>query len=216
MPAPANLLPSEYPHGPVSLLIAIPVKPFGVAKSRLEPALNGARRSRLGKTIAARTAGEAQATGARVAVVTADDGVAEWAVRLGLEVVREAPEYGSGLNGAATAAVAAADRDRSDWLILHADLPLITRADIGAAIDRHRPGRYVIAPSYDGGSGLLMGSGAFPFSYGPGSFHRHMQAANGTADVVVRAGLALDLDTARDLEAAMSHGMPVPWHEVTA
>jgi len=198
----------------VSLLIAIPVKPFGVAKNRLQPALDGTQRSRLGKTIAAHTAMEARATGARIAVVTADDGVAGWAQSLEFEVVWEAPEHGSGLNGAAAAAVAAAGRDGSDWMILHADLPLISRAEIGAAIDRHRRGRYVIAPSYDGGTGLIMGSGAFPFSYGPGSFHRHLRAAKGAGDVVIRSGLALDLDTPRDLEAAMSHGMRLPWHEV--
>lgn len=214
--APVNRPVPGYPHGPVSLLIAIPVKPFGVAKKRLKPALDRSGRSRLGKTIAAHTALEAQATGARVAVVTGDEGVADWASGRGFEVVREAPEYGSGLNGAAASAVAAADRDGSDWLILHADLPLISRDDIRVAIERHRPGRYVIAPSYDGGTGLIMGSGEFPFAYGPGSFHRHLQAANGTAEVVIRSGLALDLDTPRDLEAAINHGMKVPWHEVSA
>jgi 2-phospho-L-lactate guanylyltransferase len=198
----------------VSLLIAIPVKPFGVAKSRLQPAVNASRRSRLGKMIAARTAVEARATGARVAVVTADEGVAGWARDLEFEVVWEAP--GAGLNAAASAAVASAEGDRSDWLILHADLPLVSRVDITAAIDRHRPDRYVIAPSYDGGTGLIMGSGAFPFSYGPGSFHRHVRAANGNADVVIRSGLALDLDTPRDLEAARNHGLSVPWQEVPA
>jgi 2-phospho-L-lactate guanylyltransferase len=200
----------------VSLLIAIPVKPFGVAKNRLRPALDAARRSQLGKTIAEHTAIEARATGAKVAIVTADRGVAEWALSLGCGVIPEASAHGSGLNGAAAAAVKEAGRDGSDWLILHADLPLIARADIAAAIDRYRAGRYVIAPSYDGGTGLIMGSGAFPFSYGPGSFHRHLRAAKGNADVVIRSGLALDLDTPRDLEAAIGHGMPLPWLGVPA
>lgn len=200
----------------MSVLIAIPVKPFGVAKNRLQPALDAAQRSRLGKLIAARTAMQAQATGARVAVVTGDDGVAGWARGHGVEIVRESSEYAPGLNGAAAAAVDAAERDESDWLILHADLPLVSRADLEAAMSRHRPGRFVLAPSYDGGTGLIMGSGAFPFSYGPGSFHRHLRATDGNADVVIRSGLALDLDTPRDLEAARNHGMNVPWHEVPA
>ena len=200
----------------MSLLIAIPVKPFGVAKSRLQPALDAAQRSRLGKTIATRTAMQARATGARVAVVTGDDGVAGWARGHGVEVVRESSEYGAGLNGAAAAAVAAAGSGKSDWLILHADLPLVSQADVEAAISRHRPGRFVLAPSYDGGTALIMGTGAFPFSYGPGSFHRHLRAANGSADVVIRSGLALDLDTPRDLEAACDHGMDMPRQEVPA
>lgn len=200
----------------MSLLIAIPVKPFGVAKARLHPVLNAVQRSLLGRTVASHTAGEAVAIGARVAVITGDNGVARWATDLGVEVVRESSEFGPGLNGAGAAAVAAAERDGSDWLILHADLPLVTRVDLAAAIGRHRPGRHVIAPSYDGGTSLIMGTGAFPFSYGPGSFHRHLQAAGNTAEVVVRAGLALDLDTPGDLEAALAHGMSVTWHEVPA
>ncbi len=198
----------------MSLLIAIPVKPFGVAKARLRPALDAGSRSQLGRSIAARTTGEARATGARVAIVTGDQGVARWARQLGAEVVRESPDYGPGLNGAAAAAAASADRDGSDWLILHADLPLISRSDLETAIGRHRPGCYVIAPSYDGGTALLMGTGTFAFSYGPGSFHRHLKTAGTAGDVVVRTGLALDLDTPRDLEAARAHGMTDSWHEI--
>ena len=185
----------------MKLLIAIPVKPFGVAKARLNPVLTGAERSRLGRAIAARTIERAKATGAVVAVVTGDRGVARWAETSGVEVVAEAPEYGVGLNGAATAAAARAERDQSDWLILHADLPLLSTSDLKDAIGRRRPGRFVIAPSYDGGTSLLLGTGRFPFSYGTGSFHRHLRAAGG-AEVVVRTGLALDLDTPRDLAAA--------------
>ena len=186
----------------MKLLIAILVKPFGVAKARLHPVLNAEQRSRLGKTVAANTVDQARATGYRVAVVTADHGVARWAKRLGVETVMESAEFGSGLDGAAAAASAYADRDESAWLILPADLPLLTVADLTAAIDHFGPTRYVMAPSYNGGTALLMGTGAFPFSYGPGSFHRHIGAAAGRAHVVVRTGLALDLDTPRDLEVA--------------
>jgi 2-phospho-L-lactate guanylyltransferase len=197
----------------VRLLIAIPVKPFGVAKARLDPVLTGVQRSRLGRTIAAHTIEQARATGARVAVVTGDPGVSGWARSTGVEVVAEAPEHGAGLNGAAAAAAARAGRDQSDWLILHADLPLLITADLEAAIDRRRPGRFVIAPSYDGGTSLLLGAGSFPFSYGQGSFHRHLQAAGG-AEVVVRTGLSLDLDTPRDLAAARA--LSGTWQEVPA
>jgi 2-phospho-L-lactate guanylyltransferase len=191
----------------VSLLIAIPVKPFGVAKARLRPLLDAGQRSHLGKRIAGHTILGAGATGARVAVITGDAGVASWAADLGTEVVMESTEFGTGLNGAATAAVAGADG--SDWMILHADLPLLTSPDLEAAIDRFRPGHHVIAPSYNGGTALLMGSGAFPFSYGPFSFHRHLRAAGGAAAVVVRRGLALDLDTPRDLETALRTGFSI-------
>ena len=55
------------------ILAAIPIKPFGVAKARLAPVLGQAERSRLGRAIAARTAGLAAAAGAEVVVVTADE-----------------------------------------------------------------------------------------------------------------------------------------------
>jgi 2-phospho-L-lactate guanylyltransferase len=197
----------------VGLLISIPVKPFGVAKARLDPVLTASQRSRLGRAVAAHTIGQAVATGAPVAVVTGDPGVTAWAKAAGVEVVAEQPRLGPGLNGAAAAAAAEAEQRGSAWLVLHADLPLVTTTDLQTAISRHTTGGFVIAPSYDGGTSLLMGSGPFAFAYGPGSFHRHLQEAGG-AEVVVRTGLALDLDTPRDLAAAQALG--VGWQEMTA
>lgn len=200
----------------MSLFIAIPVKPFGVAKARLRPVLSARQRSLLGKAIAAHTVSEARATGARVAVVTGDPGVAEWARGLGVEVVDESSEYGAGLNGAAAAATTEARRIGSDWMILHADLPHLDRSDLDNAIDRFTPGRYVLSPSYDGGTTLLMGTGQFPFRYGPGSFHHHLRSAGEAAEVLVRTGLALDLDTPNDLEAARALGSRIAGQEVPA
>lgn len=180
------------------MLIAIPVKPFGVAKARLSPVLNAAARSRLGRAVAAHTVGAALLSGERVVVVTGDDGVAAWARELGAGVVREA--VGGGLDGAARAAVASAGE--GDWLILHADLPGVSPPDIAAALHLRHSADYVIAPSYDGGTSLIAGRGPFAFAYGPGSFHRHLRSAQGRARALIRTGLALDLDTPRDLALA--------------
>ena len=139
----------------MSLLIAIPVKPFGVAKARLSGTLSSAERSSLGKQIALRTAQVAQGTGARVAFVTGSDTVARWAANLGFEVIRElAPR---GLDGAAADAAAAAASAGSAWMILHADLPLLATEDLGAAVAAGRTASVVIAPSRDGGTSLLNG-----------------------------------------------------------
>jgi 2-phospho-L-lactate guanylyltransferase (CobY/MobA/RfbA family) len=62
----------------------------------------------------------------------------------------------------------------------------------------------MIAPSNDGGTSLLGASRRIRFAYGPASFHRHLLRLRDPR-VVVRLGLALDLDDASDLEAARGH-----------
>ena len=71
------------------VMIAIPVKPFGVAKQRLSPVLDPSQRRRLGKAVAARVIATALDTGSTVAVVTGDGGVADWARRLGASTIAE-------------------------------------------------------------------------------------------------------------------------------
>ncbi len=183
--------------------MAVPVKPFGVAKARLGPRWDAAVRARLGRAVAAHTVAAAADAGADPLVVTGDDGVARWARRRGFVVLRE---DGPGLDGAAATAVrAAAGRA---WVFVHADLPLITPADVALVLDELASGATVLAPSTDGGTNVLGGhTSSFPFSYGPGSFRRHLRhgAVSGPVAVVVRVALALDLDRPADLMAALAH-----------
>lgn len=173
------------------MLVGVTVKPFGVAKARLRSVLDASERSRLGMSIAARTLELASLVG-RSAVVTGDAGVGEWAQALGHAVVWELP---GGLDGAALALVQAAGI--RPWMVLHADLPRLSPADLraaSAALDTHSA---VVAPSSDGGTSLIGGSGPARFSFGAGSFQRHLASMPG-AHVLVRPGLALDLDTPSD------------------
>lgn len=176
------------------MLIGIPVKPFGVAKARLGPLLDAPARAELGIAIAARTVGVA-AEVAETVVVTGDAGVASWASSLGVDAVIEEP---GGLDGAAAALVAAA-RGRP-WLLVHADLPRLGADDLSAVLDGLDAAGDVLAPSWDGGTSAMGGRGPKAFSYGPGSFHAHLRATPSAA-VVVRPGLALDLDTPADYRA---------------
>lgn len=176
------------------MLIGVPVKPFGVAKARLSPVLDGPGRSRLGISIAARTLGIASKVGLG-AVITGDGGVGEWATDLGHAVIWELP---GGLDGAARALVAAAGSD--PWLLVHADLPRLSEEDLQAAILSLTVDGAVISPSSDGGTSLIGSSGETSFSFGPGSFQRHL-AGIPHARVLVRPGLALDLDTPADYHA---------------
>lgn len=182
------------------MLAAVPIKPFGVAKKRLIPVLDAFDRASLGKAVAARTLEVLRDAGSDVAVVTADPGVTAWAVGLGVAVIGDPDE---GLDAAATAAVLASS---GSWAIVHADLPIVTVADMLAVLEAVPEGGVALSPSGDGGTNVLAGAvRSFPFSYGPGSFSRHFAAARYLPHVVVsRAGLALDLDTPSDLEVARS------------
>ena len=179
----------------------IPVKPFGAAKQRLADVLDPRARARLGQQLAERTVAAVAECGGRPLVLSADDDVTRWARDFGVEVQLD---EGSSLDVAARAAVRRIRSADGTWAILHADLPIITAADLACAFDLLHGGRSVIAPSSDGGT-PLVGSSAdrFDFSYGRGSFHRHLRSL-ATLDpaVVIARGLLLDLDTPHDLAAA--------------
>lgn len=183
-------------------LVGIPVKPFGVAKQRLHPRLDPATRSVLGRRIAAHTAAVVAAAAAEVFIVAGDSGVRRWAAGLGLGTIAE-PDAG-GLDGAAAALRDRAIGSGRAWLVLHADLPLISDGEMRAVLDPLRAGRAVIAPSHDGGTSAFGATGPLDFHYGIGSFHRHFRQVP-TGAVVVRPGLAFDLDTVDDLDAVLRH-----------
>jgi 2-phospho-L-lactate guanylyltransferase len=182
-------------------LVGIPVKGFGMAKVRLAGVLDAAARSALGRRVAARTVDVARAVVGddSVLVVTGDADVVAWAEAIGVSVIDEDP---GGLDGAAAAVVAAAGG--RPWAVVHADLPLLTRSELGAALAVADASGAAIAPSSDGGTSLIAATGSFRFAYGEGSFQRHLRALPG-AGVLVRRGLALDLDTPADLVAARNH-----------
>ena len=184
-----------------AVLVGIPVKPCPVAKRRLSAVLDDAARAVLGRRLAERTVGAVTASGARPLVLSADDAVTDWARSIGVEVL---VDVGSSLDQAAASAVAEIRGRRSSWAILHADLPVLMWRDLGAAVELLGAGGAVLAPSSDGGTPLIGSSlDGFDFSYGPGSFHRHLaRLARHGPHVVFRRGLALDLDTPDDLAAA--------------
>ena len=90
-------------------------------------------------------------------------------------------------------------------MVVHADLPAIEAEDLDTTMSL-LGSRSILAPSHDGGTSLIAGSTpAFPFSYGVGSFQRHLAAVPDAA-VLIRPGLALDLDRASDLDAIRGLG----------
>ncbi|MGH9125199.1 MAG: 2-phospho-L-lactate guanylyltransferase [Acidimicrobiales bacterium] len=183
--------------GPRAVLV--PVKAFAVAKLRLAPALRPEERVALARSMATRVV---QAAGhLPVAVVCDDTAVADWARELGALVVW-APERG--LNHAVQDGVRRlAGLGVHHVTVAHADLPLADDLTWvgdwpGATLvpDRREDGTNVIAvPTASG----------FVFSYGPGSFGRHLAEAR-RVGLKVRvehpSTLSWDVDLPADLPAA--------------
>ena len=179
----------------------LPVKSFRLGKGRMAEDLSAESRSMLGQALAERTAELAVEAGLIPILVAGDPEVADWAILQGIPNI---PDPGAGLDGAAAAGVEWADASSSAWVVLHADLPLLTRSELedvaGGLTDRG----WVIAPSADGGTSALGGRGTTRFSYGPGSFHRHLGRIPG-ALIVARPGLLHDVDSFSDLMSARRH-----------
>ncbi len=182
-------------------LAAIPVKRFYVAKRRLAEVLDAETRSRLGRDLAAHTVATITKAGGEALILAADAEVAAWAAEEGFDSLTD---RGEGLDAAAAGGADRAAAEGRPWVIIHADLPLLTVDDVAAVLAPLGHGRPVIAASNDGGTSAVGGHAPIRFGYGPGSFHVHLKRLR-SAQVVVRLGLALDLDDASDLRAARSH-----------
>lgn len=188
----------------MTVVVALPIKPFAAAKQRLAAVLSVEQRRSLSMTLAERSADTARAAGAVPLVLAADDEVARWAEGRGLAWIAD---RGLDLDGAAAGAVAWAVGQGRSWVICHADLPLLEVADLLAATTPVESGSPVIAASTDGGTSLIGGRlDRFDFAYGPGSFRRHLARLTAAGPVIIsRIGLALDVDEPSDLIAAGRH-----------
>lgn len=176
----------------------IPLKGFDVAKERLSPALDRERRSSLAKAAADNVLRACSGAGFDVTVVTGDQMVAEWATERAAAVISDP---GKGLNAACDVGIAAS---QGPWVVVHGDLPLldaVTMRRVGTTLAAGTP---VIAPSRDGGTNLLGGTGRIGFSYGPGSFHRHLAAVLAPPQVLTGIETLIELDTPADLLSAAS------------
>lgn len=182
-------------------LAAVPVKRFYVAKRRLAGRLDADTRSRLGRDLAAHTVATIIKAGAEPLVLAADAEVVEWARGEGVEALMD---RAGGLDSAAASGAERAVSAGKPWVIIHADLPLLTPDDVAAVLAPLAEGRSVIAASNDGGTSVVGGHAPIRFTYGPGSFHTHLRRLPDPT-ILVRLGLALDLDDASDFAASLGH-----------
>jgi 2-phospho-L-lactate guanylyltransferase len=180
----------------VNAVVLVPVKAFANAKARLSGVLTVADRERLARWMAERVLA---AAGELPTYVACDDeDVAAWATSHGANVLWHP---GVGLNAAVNGSIAELrGLGVSDVVVAHGDLPRalslasLNQTDVLTLVpDRRDDGTNVAA---------LPTNMPFDFSYGPGSFRRHLGAAvaAGVAVRVVRDPLlGLDIDTPSDL-----------------
>lgn len=169
-----------------------PIREFA-GMTRLRDVLDRDARVELSMALAGRLLAAAREAGLSRLVVTADRDVEQWAGVNGATTIRD---QGTGLDAAVSGAVASVD---GPWIVAHADLPFVTASAL-ASIAAITTGSTVLVPSVDGGTTIVAGIGAFPFSFGPSSFHRHL-AARPHALVVANVALSVDVDTPRHLRA---------------
>lgn len=194
----------------VERAVVVPVKAFGSAKARLAAVLDADHRRRLARWSAERVL--AAVGELAVFVACDDDEVARWATGHGATVLWHP---GAGLNGAV-----AASRDElrrrgySHVVVAHADLPLADH--LSTVQGTGRAGIVLVPDAHGDGTNVVVvpSDAPFEFSYGAGSFGRHLRAALALGiPVTVRhdPGLSRDLDTPADLMHPMVQEVLPPW-----
>jgi 2-phospho-L-lactate guanylyltransferase len=177
----------------------VPLKTAGDRKTRLADRLSAQERTALSKRMFAHVVGVLEGNPRIEVVVLSDQRPDGWD---GAWIADE----GRGLNAELEAA--RASLTQAALLVLHADLPLLERADVDALIAAAEGQRVAIAPDRHGSgtNGLALMPGArIAFRFGPDSFRLHRTQVPASA-VVERPGFGLDLDTPDDLAAAENTG----------
>jgi 2-phospho-L-lactate guanylyltransferase len=188
----------------------VPAKALDQAKGRLAAILGEDERRQLALVMLEDVVLALKAVAAigSVAVVSPDGDVRALASELGATTIEE-PANVRGINQALTHALGVMSPRPEALVVVLADVPEISSADVDAALGVLPERGLVICPSHDKGTGLLAmrPAGVIPFRFGPQSFslHKREAAAQGLQAEVVRAeSLARDIDSPDDLRALLS------------
>ncbi len=192
----------------MSLWAIVPVKPLRRGKSRLAGVLTEDERTLLNYTMLGNTLKTlTEVPGIdQIMVVSRDPAALALAREHRARTVQE--DGNPGLNTALRrATIVAQAYTASDLLILPADLPLLSPKEIEEFLSRAgKPPEVIIAPDrrMDGTNALYVSPiGLIDYSFGPGSFDRHVKQAERfgfRVEVCRLTSLALDLDLPEDLE----------------
>ncbi|MDF2094001.1 NTP transferase domain-containing protein [Knoellia sp. 3-2P3] len=208
--------------------LVVPVKGGAGAKSRLQPP-RGVTRAALASAIArdCLTAACAALPEGRVHVVTSDDAVRSYAVRLGAAVVTDP---GRGLNEAVRAGLRAAVGDAADGArslgpaagprrsggpvpvegvgVLLGDLPALRPSDLEEALTAAAAHPRALVPDADGTGTVLLTAVGAPLepAFGADSAARHAAAGHRRLDLDLPR-LRTDVDDDEALRAALALGV---------
>lgn len=190
--------------------VVLPVKPLGLAKSRLATVLSAEQRERFAEGTLRRILGVLklvpQLNG--VLVISRDTKVLGIARDYGAKTVQESGQ--PALNPALMRATQLLQAWRVDGvLVLPADLPLLEAEDVVGVIraaGKHDPAVVIATDRHRDGTNALYvrPPGLLTYDYGPGSFSRHKQQAMDAGVPVFEvesANISLDLDTPEDIGA---------------
>jgi len=192
----------------MSLWVIIPVKPLRRSRSRLSDVLTENERTLLNSNMLENTLKILKSIPNidGMLVVSRDPSVLTFARTFGAKTLQEDGE--PGLNLALKRAVIVTKAYSANIImVLPADLPLITQQEIEVIIKRiDKENKMVISPDRRmSGTNLLLISppDLIDFSFGPGSFERHVrqaQAKNAEIEVCQMESIGLDIDLPEDLD----------------
>jgi 2-phospho-L-lactate guanylyltransferase len=189
----------------------LPVKSFGIAKSRLGTAFPHR------PTLAEAMVGDVLAALGEMArlelviVVTAEPAAASLARQAGAVVVHDPVEAGQ--SAAASLGVAeAVARGLERVLLVPGDCPALDPAEIDALLGSSAASVTIVPDRHGTGTnGLLLAPpDAITPAFGEGSFARHSSLAGGHAEVTRVRTLGLDVDTPDDLAALRAALAAIP------
>jgi len=188
-------------------ILLIPFKSLVTAKQRLSTALDACQRSQLAEAMLRDVLQAATRVAERIdiAVVTGDRKAQEIARKLGLMLIDDLR------NESETAAIETATawcerRGYDTTIVVPADIPLITSAELHRVLDAAPREGAVFVPAYDRrGSNCILRRPAsiIPLRFGNDSFLPHCEAMSRTGKELVimeMSGIGLDVDNPHELE----------------
>ena len=188
-------------------MILVPVKDLKNAKQRLAPLLEQAARTELAQAMLQDVLDVLTAWEGRpeVALVTRDPFALVMASRYDLQVIADPANSGE-TDAIATATHICETRGIASTLVIPADIPLITVAEIRQVWESAPREGSVLVPAGDGrGTNAVLRSpaGLFPLKFGNDSFKPHLAAAQATGKpcvVLPLPGIGVDVDNPADLK----------------